>query len=201
MKKLLVLCVVLATTASLGFTQAAPSDPALAARSQEVQAKMRKVDILLQTMPLLLKKSQYNDLLPVLERARTDMRKVLDLEDQEIVKLEADLDAALKAAYEKSDFPNRELLVRCYRLTGALAQTRLIARQAISNQVLDAVKKIFDAGQSKLAANMLDWKAIDPSANLEGKSEDEKLLFYIRQVLLDPLAYPVLIELSKRAPE
>lgn len=171
----------------------------LAKRSQETQTKIRRVDLLLHIMPLALRKEQYRDLLPVIERARSRMRKVLENEDKKIVEIEAKLDAAIKAANEEGSYPKRDLVHECYALTTTLSKIRLVEREIIAGDTVTELDKILDAGQKKVAANSLDPKLLDPSFKIEGADDNAKIRFFTRWILLDPLAYEILVDLQKKA--
>ena len=169
------------------------------AQSQEVQLNMRKVDILLHLMPLALKKDQYETLLSELEKVRAKQRLVLETEDDEVIKLGAELETAVKDAIEKGSYPKRELQVRCFKTTRALGIVRQLARGEMADTLYDVVNKIFDAGQKKIAANSIDWKLLDPTSDLDTKDEPTKIRAYIKAVLMDPLAYDLMILLAKKA--
>jgi len=196
----------LAATIALGVAAApvpalaqSSLNPELARRSQETQTKLRKVDLLLHIMPLALRRDQYRDILPVIERARSRMRKVLENEDKKIVELEAKLDAALKAANEEGVYPKRDLVVECYGVTTTLTKIRLVEREIIAGDVVTELNKILDAGQKKVAANSLEPKLLDPSVKIDEADESAKIRFYARWILLDPLAYDILVDLQKKA--
>jgi len=174
-------------------------DAAKAAHSQEVQTKMRKVDLLLQIMPLVLRKDQFSPILAELERIRKKQSEVLSREDDEIIKLEAKLDEALKKANEDGVYPSRELQLECFKLTRALGTVRNMARTDFASELFKVVDTVFDKGQKAIAAKSLDWKLMDPSLKLDEKPQADQIKFYLKLVLLDPLAYDVLVDLSKKA--
>jgi hypothetical protein len=174
-------------------------DAAKAAHSQEVQTKMRKVDLLLQIMPLVLRKDQFSPILAELERIRKKQSEVLSREDDEIIKLEAKLDEALKKANEDGVYPSRELQLECVKLTRALGTVRNMARTDFASELFKVVDTVFDKGQKAIAAKSLDWKLMDPSLKLDEKPQADQIKFYLKLVLLDPLAYDVLVDLSKKA--
>ena len=174
-------------------------DTAKATHSQDVQTKMRKVDLLLQIMPLVLRKDQFGPILAELERIRAKQAEVLSREDDEIIKLEGKLDEALKKANEDGVYPSRDLQLECFKLTRALGIVRNMARVDFASQLYKVVDTVFDKGQKAIAAKSLDWKLMDPSLKLDEKPQEDQIKFYLRLVLLDPLAYDVLVDLSKKA--
>jgi hypothetical protein len=69
----------------------------------------------------------------------------------------------------------------------------------MADSLYDVVNKLFDAGQKKIAANSIDWKLLDPTSDLDKKDEPTKIRAYIKAVLMDPLAYDLMILLAKKA--
>jgi hypothetical protein len=166
-------------------------------RSQEVQSKIRQVDLMIQILPLVLTKEQIREILPAVEKSRAKQKQILASEDDEIIKLEKKLDEALKAGYESGAYPPRDLQKEVWAVTKALAVRRQIARNEIVEDLYPVIDKVFNAGQKKAAANSLDWKALDPSAKIDDTKEDQKIKFFIRSVFMDPAAYDVLVKLAK----
>jgi hypothetical protein len=191
--------IVIALLAALTTGIVAAQDSEKARRSAEVQVKMRQVDLLLNIMPLAMKKAQYKELLTQLERVRAAQVTILTREDEEIVKLDKVLTDALAAAREKGVYPTRELLAECKKVTRGLALNRLIARDQLVDAYYETVAKTLDKGQQKIMANSLDWKAIDPGAKLDEKPEEDKVRFFIRVVFFDPLSYDLMKELERKA--
>jgi hypothetical protein len=199
MKRSIPLIIVAAMMVSAVPAFAQTVDTAKAAHSQDVQTKMRKVDLLLQIMPLVLRKDQFPAILAELERIRAKQAEVLSREDDEIIKLEAKLDEALKKANDDGIYPSRDLQLECFKLTRALGTVRNMARTDFASQLYKVVDTVFDKGQKAIAAKSLDWKLFDPSLKLDEKPQEDQIKFYLKLVLLDPLAYDVLVDLSKKA--
>jgi len=195
MKVFAALCLAVLTAVSFGQTV----DPDKAKQSQDVQTKMRKVDLLLQLMPLGLRKDQFPPILTEMERIRKKQAEVLAREDDEIIKLEAKLDLALKKANEDGVYPARDLQLECFKLTRALGIVRQMARAELINDLYKVLDTTLDRGQKTVAAKSLDWKQIDPTLKLDEKSQEEQIKFFLKAVFMDPLAYDVLVDLSKRA--
>jgi len=170
-----------------------------AKRSEEIVAKTRKIDLLNQMLPLLLSKSQINDLLPAIEKARQNMDKTWRFEYDELKKLEPDLDATIAAGQEKGDLPKRDFVVKVTKTFRALSILRDAAVSENIAIVKIGVDKVFNAGQKKAATNLIDATFFDPSLKPEDLTDAKKMEMYIKVVLLDPLAYPVLIEMQKHA--
>jgi hypothetical protein len=170
-----------------------------AKHSQAVQAKFHQIDLLIQILPLVLTKEQINKLLPAIEKVRDKQRKALDFEDDEILKLEAKVDPAIQAGFETGKYPPRELQLEIYKITKALSVRRSLLRNEFIDEIYAVVDRVFNAGQKKAAANSLDWKSLDPSAVTDEKSDEQKIKFFVRWVLIDPGTYDILIKLAKTA--
>jgi hypothetical protein len=170
-----------------------------ARHSQAVQAKFHQIDLLIQILPLVLTKDQIKKLLPAIEQVRAKQKKALEFEDDEILKLEAKVDPAIQAGFEKGTYPPRELQLEVYKITKALAVRRSLLRNEFIDDVYAVVDRVFNAGQKKAAANSLDWKALDPSAVSDPKSDEQKIKFFVRWVLIDPGTYDILVKLAKTA--
>jgi len=176
----------------------APSLQDEAARSAKVQENMRRVDLLRWLMPLVLRKDQFDKILPVFAKIKSEQRKVLEDEDKQFLALEKELEEAIRKAKEENVFPKRDLVTKCIRLVQALGLRRRMARADLTEEMYKVVDSTLDAGQKK-AMTAIEWKEIDPTAELEGKPDADKIRFFVRVVLLDPLAYDILIDLDKRA--
>lgn len=188
------ICLVVAMTAV--FAGAQTVDPERAQKSDEVFQKATKLDLLNQILPLLFTKEQYRDILPSIERARQRVRETQKLEADELVKLDKQLDAALKDAMEKGVVPPRELLTEVSKTLQKLSIARGIISGQNTQEVFDAFVKTANAGQKKAAANALSPKLFDPSAKPEEMSDDEKLRVFVREILLHPMAYDIMRKLS-----
>lgn len=168
-------------------------------KSETILSKMRQIDVLEQVIPLALTKDQINQLLPSIERSRARVAAVKKEEAETLAKLEGKIDDAIKTAEEKMVAPPKALL-------DELAQAMLkmsIKRQMTVDENTDAVLKVFNdvcnAGQKKAAENSLKPELIDPSLHSDKMTSEEKIRFFIEQILLDPQSYPVLLELAKHA--
>lgn len=169
-------------------------------KADQVLLKARKVDLLNQILPVLMTKDQIGKLLPVIEKARAAVKAVEEKERGELGALEPKLDAAIKEALDKNLVPSRDVLNNAY----ATFQMMQLRRQSIVNQNVDALLKVIDeswnAGQRKAAAQALRPEAFDPTLDSSKMTDEQKLRFYVRVILLDPYAYDLLIKLREKAP-
>jgi hypothetical protein len=198
-----VLVAALAVSLSLPLvaTARAQSDPATVKRSLELQINMRKIDLLLQIMPLALRREQFDKILPVYAKVRAEQRKVRDSEDAEILKLESEVNAAVVKAQKEGVYPPRELVRRCINVMSALGFRRRMARADLTDTMYKVFMETLDAGQKKVAANALNWKELDPSYDPEKATENDKIKLFINFFMLDDLSYDILVELDKKVRE
>lgn len=169
-----------------------------AKRSDAILNKIRHLDLLNHILPLTLTKQQIGSLLPVIEKCRQSVRKIELMEHDDLVKYESKIDKAVEDGIKKDLVPGRELLVEMNKLILAFRVRRQVAIGENIDLVLPVVKKEFNKGQIAVAVNSLDPKAygMDP----EKMTEDDKLKLFIKDILLDMLAYDLLIRLQKDAP-
>ena len=168
-------------------------------KSELVLSKMRQIDVLTQVVPLALTKDQLNQLLPAIERARARVAAQQKQEAQTLEALDGKVSDAIKQSEEKMVPPPQSLLDDLAKTTMQMA----LKRQVIVDENTDAVLKVFNqicnAGQKKAAANSLRPELIDPSLKADKMTDEEKIRFFIEEILLDPQGYPVLLELAKHA--
>lgn len=191
-----VLMLVLALVAA-AFAAAQPVSPEeRAKRSDEILKKMRQMELANQILPLVMTKDQLKEILPAIEKARKNVRELQTEEYETMRKFEAQLDTAIQNATDKGQLPGKDLLVEMNRLLVAFSLKRQAAASENVTSVLDVLNKTLNAGQLKAAANSLDLKQFDPSVKPEELTETVKVRFYVGQVLLDPLAYDLLVKMS-----
>jgi len=189
----LLLCVLLGSFAIAGT----PATQSQEARATEIGKKIRQLDLLNQILPVLMTKEQLKALVPVIAKARAEERELDAKEFKMMVEKEAKVAAAIKEAKEKKQVPSRELVTELGQMYTAFTIGRQILIQNQVENVRAAMEKHLNKGQIKAAANALNPKIFDPKADLESITEDQKLKLWIRNILLDPLAYELLVELSK----
>ncbi|HWA83981.1 MAG TPA: hypothetical protein VG820_11125 [Fimbriimonadaceae bacterium] len=166
-------------------------------KSDEVVMKMRQIDLLNQIVPLALKKDQINALLPVIERARAKVAQVEKDEANTLAKLDSKISAAIKKSIEENTPPPKELSMELAKATQDMSDRRLLVVSENTEAVLKVFNDTLDAGQKKVAANSFAAAYINPNVKPDEIKESEKINFFIREVLLDPQAYDLLIELAK----
>jgi len=169
-------------------------------KSDQTVVKIRQVDVMVQLIPLTLKKAQIDKLLPSIEKARAKELQIRKMEDDDLEKLDARLDDALKNGLEKQAYPPRELQVDVSKLTRAMAIRRQVALAEMIEEVYNATNTILDEGQRTVMEKSLNIGALDPSLKDKELTREQKIKFFIRQILLDSYAYDMLLKLQKTAP-
>lgn len=173
--------------------------PEQAKKSEEVIKKMRQIDLLNQLIPLVLTKDQVNKLLPAVERARA---RVKDTQKEEAVileKLDGKISDQIKKSIETGIAPPRAFLDELATTTMNMSIKRAVAADENVASVLKVFNETCNAGQKKAAANSLAPQLLDPSLKPDQMTEQDKIRFFIREILLDPQAYDILVQLEKRA--
>jgi tRNA nucleotidyltransferase/poly(A) polymerase len=166
------------------------------AQSTAVLDKMRQIDLLNHILPLALQKEQIRKILPVIEKARRDVRQWTDEEAKFLQQNSAKVDKAVKDAVEKGDVPNKELIKELNAMVRMFAMKRAAIASDNTQMVMEAMKTSLNAGQMKVAANALDFKLYNPNIKPEEIKEEDRLRLYVQEVLLDPLAYDLLVKMQ-----
>ncbi|MEX2244607.1 MAG: hypothetical protein WD716_12255 [Fimbriimonadaceae bacterium] len=168
------------------------------AASDRVLAKIRKIELYNQILPVLMTPAQLKVILPILEKHRAEAVKLEKLEHDELKKLETSLDPAIKAAEEKGELPSEVLMKRGVSLFHGF----LILRKALVDdsvdQLMKAMKANLNDGQIKAAANAFNPAIFLSQMKLEELTDDKKLDYWIRIVLMDNAAYDILLDLSRK---
>lgn len=181
---------------SLSAHAGAQVDPAKAKRSADVMTKIGQLDLLVQLLPLALDKEQLRMLLPVIEKARAKSYKIMDMEADDLAKLDQRVSKAVTDALEKGVYPPQDLQVDIAKLTRAFTIRRQLAGAENVEEVYAAIGKTLNEGQKKAMENSLDPKLLGVKETLDSVG---KIKFFIREILLDPRSYDLLVKMSKAA--
>ncbi len=165
--------------------------------ADRIAMKVHKLDLLNQILPVLMTKDQIKKLLPVVEKARDMVRKQEAAELEQMKKYEGQLDGAISDAMDKKQVTKSEVLGSLRGMARGLEGSRMIVIADNTELVRKKFVEVMNAGQVKAAANALDPRLIDPNAKVDSLSEDDKLKLWIRAILLDPMAYDLLVDISK----
>lgn len=165
-------------------------------KSTELLGKARQIDLLNMVLPLVMTKSQINQMLPLLEKARAKEKVIESREADMMRSMETKINTALDKGINDGVVPSLELLKELNRMFIAFSMSREATITENVEAILEGLKRSLNSGQIKAAANSIDPKAFDPSADPAKMSQDDRLKFFIRANLLDPLCYDVLVKLS-----
>lgn len=166
-------------------------------KSDEVLNKLRQLDLLNQILPVVMTKEQIRKILPAVEKAREIVKVTEKAEADQLKKLEAKIDPALKEAYEMGKVPSDEVLKDYAKTFAKLQIVRKSVVEANTRAVIEKLKEVLNKGQIAAARNALTPHLFDPTIDPTKLDDDGKLAFWTKLILLDPLAYPILLKLSK----
>lgn len=181
-------------TAALVPAQTATVKPG---QAEETYNKIHKIDVLIQILPLNLKKAQIDRVLSAMEKASAKEKAMRKMEDDELGKLDAKISEALKAGIEKGVYPKREFQVEVATATRAIGLRRALTINEMVDTFYDDIKSVLEPGQKTIMEKSLDVAQLDPSIKVTDMSSEEKIKFFIRRVLLDATAYDTLRQLQK----
>lgn len=166
-------------------------------RSDQILTKARQVDVLSQVMPALFTKEQLKKILPVLEKCRAIVKQTEDKEAKILLTIEASLDKSIKDALEKGILPKQEVKSK---IAATLSVLTLVRQSVVSENVASlyaVLEKELNVGQMRAISNAINAKALNPKLDTKSWSQEKKVKFWIKLVLLDPTAYPLLVKLSR----
>lgn len=172
-----------------------------AARSDAIMKKVARLDSLIQIVPLILTKEQLPPLLSAIEKVHQKQKELYAQEAKDLVNLDGKISKVVDDGIEKNVYPPHDTQI----LVAATMRAMGIRRQLFYNEMVDAVyevcKTTLNEGQLKTMEKSLKPEALEP--NLKGVEMDSeaKMKFFVRKILLDPVAYDVLVEIGKRKEE
>lgn len=169
-----------------------------AKKSDEILHKIKQLDLMNQLLPLLMTKDQLKKILPAIEKARQKVDQAMTKEFDMLRQFEGKVAKAHSDAFDKGAVPGRDLLNEIIKMFKALNIYRALIADENTDAVIKVLKETLNAGQIKAATNALDPQTFDPSLKPEQMTEDQKLRFFVKEILLDPAAYDVLVEMNRR---
>lgn len=176
----------------------APAQNPDAARSDAVLKKVAKLDVLIQVVPLLLTKEQFPPILEAIEKVHQKQKELFAQEAKDIAAIDAEVSKAVDDGQKKNIYPPHDLQAKVAGVMRASGIRRSLFYIEMTDIVFDACKKTLNAGQLKTMEKSLKPELLDPSLKVDQMDADAKIKFFIKKVILDPNAYDVLIEMSKR---
>jgi hypothetical protein len=167
------------------------------ARSTKILDEIRDVDLLNKILPIIWTKAQINAVLPSIEKVRTKVIQTHHEEYKVLVELDAQVAAAVDKAINDGEPPGKKLMNELEARLEQMQVARLAIGRNNENLVYDAMMPVLNSGQKKAMANALDPHLMNPELITEKMSDEDKIRFFIRNILLDPLAYDIMVKLSK----
>jgi tRNA nucleotidyltransferase/poly(A) polymerase len=193
MNRLLIAISIVLALATAGFAQDK------SAASVATLQKMRQIDLLNHLLPLVLQKEQIRKMLPTIEKARRDVKAQQDEEAKFLQQYSPKIEKAVKDGVEKGDVPDKELLKELNAMVRMMTMKRSAVVSDNTQMVLEVFKSSLNAGQLKAAANSLDFKLYNPNIKPEEVKDEDRIRLFVQEVLLDPLAYDLLVKMQSGA--
>lgn len=171
-------------------------DPEKAKDSTRILQNMRKVELMNQLLPLTLEKDQILQILPTLERIRDKVRKLYVQENADLQLFDkasqASVDDAMKGKMPDQDYVRK--IVAFYRLNDVRRQ---VAVNENIDMLLPVLQKVCNKGQLKVMANSLTLAFFEPDVKPAEATDEFRQRVFIREVMLDPMTYDLLLQMSK----
>lgn len=167
--------------------------------ADRINNKIRRVYLLNQILPVLMTPAQIKKILPTVESARNAEKFQLEHELDVMKKYEAKIDTAIQNGLKKKMLTTGELKDELRLMLDTLGAERAKMIRVQSDKVREIMEQVLDKGQLKAATNSFDVRWFDPSADPAKYTDEQKLRLFIRMVILDPEAYPLLVEMSKES--
>jgi hypothetical protein len=166
--------------------------------SDATLAKVRKLEVYNQLLPVLLTQDQVKALLKVVEKHRAEAAKMEAEEFKWLQSVDKEISDELKASEERGVVPDPKVLdtVILYFTAFSLKRKALIDETVI--ELAKAMKANLNEGQIRAAANALDSRFYTLTKPKEELTENERLDVWIRVVLLENHAYHILVEMAKK---
>jgi tRNA nucleotidyltransferase/poly(A) polymerase len=185
------LLVIAIVVPSASFAQ----DRMRAEQSSQVLQKVRELQLLNQILPVLMTDEQYDELFPVIEENRENIRMLEAREAEVLQELEPAIEEALEKAREEGVVPSAVVISKIDAAFSRLTMARTAMLDFNAGRLVAKMNEILNEGQIKAAANSLDRSLLggDP----DEMTQDEKLEAWVRNVLMDPLAYDLMVDLSR----
>ena len=166
--------------------------------SDQILTKIRQMELYNQLLPVLFKPDEARALLPILERHRAEARKIEQSEHKMLRPLDKDLDDVIKRAQEKGELPDQKVMKHALNLFRTFEMVRKALLDATAQELIQTMRQTLDEGQVRAATNAINPREFDPSLDPEKMTEDEKLVLWVKVVLMDSLAYDIMLGFSRK---
>ena len=165
--------------------------------ASRLNKKIQQVMLLNQILPVVFTKDQVLAILPVIENARQAEQKLGQEELKVLRRNEAKMDAAITAGRKQHRVPSNEEMAPIKSMIASLTVARRALIVGEARKVQAVMTRVCNRGQIKEAANSFDPRWFDRTLDPAKMTDDQKLLLFVQLVLLDPEAYPLLVDLSR----
>ena len=169
-----------------------------AAKSDAVMKKVGQLDVLIQIVPLALGKDQIPPLLNAIEKVRQKQKELYALESKDLATLDAKLTKTVDDSVQKNVYPTHETQNEVANLLRAMGVRRSVFNDEMVETVFAVCKKTLNEGQLKTMEKSLKPELLDPSLKGVAMDSDARVKFFVRKVVLDPLTYDLLVQMSRR---
>ena len=171
-------------------------DPEMAKESTRILDNMRKVELLNQLIPLVLRPDQIQAILPVLERIRDKERRLTEQEHTDLLLFDQN-SADTVAAGIKGQLPSADYVVKLEAFYKANDIRRQVATGENLDMLMPVITKTLDGGQQKVMENSLTLQFFEPDLKPDSATDDQKMRVFCREIILDPLCYDLLVQMGK----
>lgn len=158
--------------------------------------KLRQLDLLNQLLPILWKKNQIETVLKALDGVKDRVADEEKIEAQKLLEKESKIDEQLDKSLKSGTLPGKDLFNEVNSDISKMTAIRALIAHQNEDDVYTAMDKALTDGQKKEIANTLDPSIVDPKIKVADLSQEAKIRFFVRYIMLDPLTYDLLIKLE-----
>ena len=191
------LTVVVALLCVFAVSSAQPTE-AQSEESNRILKKIQQMELYNQLLPVLFKPDEARAFLPILERHRAEARKTELFEHKTLRSLEIDLDRVIKEAQEKGKVPDPKVMSTVFNWFRTFAMKRKALVDDTAEELIRTMRQTLNEGQVRAAMNAFNPKEFDPTLDPETMTEDEKLALWVKVVMMDSLAYDIMLGFSRK---
>ncbi|HEY3780405.1 MAG TPA: hypothetical protein VGL56_04925 [Fimbriimonadaceae bacterium] len=161
------------------------------------KAKLHDLEVYNMVLPILMTKDQLKTILKTLQKCRARAHDLLTVQYKAMLTLESKVDDAISAAADKGAVPSPAIISSLYSSSMVAVALRANLLDDDVDDMYDVITKTLNKGQLQAMANSLNPKEFPELLKKpdEVKQED-RIRIYIRAVLLDDGAYPLLVKMS-----
>jgi hypothetical protein len=175
----------------------AQTDTEKQAALTKFKAKLHDLEVYNMVLPILMTKDQLKTILKTLQKCRARAHDLLAVQYKAMLTLEPKVDAAVAAAADKDKVPPPDLINSLYVASSVAVTLKAGLLDDDVDDLYDVITKTLNKGQLQAMANSLNPKEFPELLKKpdEVKQED-RIRIYIRAIILDDAAYPLLVKLS-----